>query len=47
MHGVGAVVFGQDHPEVVGGGVFGAAAHVVERYVSTVVVLVGFIVSAG
>jgi len=27
VHGVGAVVVGQDHPEVVGGRVFGAAVH--------------------
>ena len=30
VHGARAVVVGQDHPEVVGGGVFGAAVHLVD-----------------
>ena len=43
VHGAGAVVVGQDHSEVVGGAVFGAAAHLVDACVGAVVMLVGFV----
>jgi hypothetical protein len=43
VHGAGAVVVGQDHSEVVGGAVFGAAVHLVDACVGAVVMLVGFV----
>jgi hypothetical protein len=43
VHGAGAVVVGQDHSEVVGGAVFGAAVHLVDACVGAVVMLVGLV----
>jgi hypothetical protein len=43
VHGAGAVVAGENHPEALGGGVFGAAVHLIDALAGAAAVLVGFV----